>query len=421
MKGLNTYMESLLTDKKKYFMSVIFDNFGSSLMTFAIPVYILGLSNSVLYLSLISSLTLLPFLVLGMPFGALVDKLNIKKILYLSDFIRFFLYFALFFIVVYIDSLGIKLWTLIIVTILVSCINVISSISETTYLPYLFKHTDDFTSLNSSIYSIQYILGILSPIVGGMIYSKYSIGILLLISSLCYLLSSFSFYYIKAVENKSNPKFSSEIFKDIFADIVKGYVYVSCRKTVFLPLVITAIFNILTANFQNDSLIFLKNIINLDTSQIGFVVSVATSGALCGAFLINFLSKKFEFHQLFIANILLQSILRITYAQWSNIYIIVAITFVIDALQSILNIIIITNRQKLVEKEYLGRANSLYKTVLIGVNSLGFIIGGFITEKLGVRVSLLISGISLVVLYCIASLLYRNISKKRLRKNNIKY
>ena len=91
---------------------------------------------------------------------------------------------------------------------------------------------------------------------------------------------------------------------------------------------------------------------------------------------------------------------------------IVAITFVIDALQSILNIIIITNRQKLVEKEYLGRANSLYKTVLIGVNSLGFIIGGFITEKLGVRVSLLISGISLVVLYCIASLLYRNISKK---------
>lgn len=91
---------------------------------------------------------------------------------------------------------------------------------------------------------------------------------------------------------------------------------------------------------------------------------------------------------------------------------IVAITFVIDAFQSILNIIIITNRQKLVEKEYLGRANSLYKTVLIGVNSIGFITGGLITEKLGVRVSLLISGISLVVLYYIASLLYRNISKK---------
>ena len=94
---------------------------------------------------------------------------------------------------------------------------------------------------------------------------------------------------------------------------------------------------------------------------------------------------------------------------------IVAITFVIDALQSILNIIIITNRQELVEKEYLGRANSLYKTVLIGVNLIGFITGGFITEKLGVRVSLLISGISLVVLYYIASLLYRNISKKKIK------
>ncbi|MEC4578562.1 MFS transporter [Streptococcus dysgalactiae] len=405
-------MESLLIDKNKYLMSVIFDNFGSSLMTFAIPVYILGLSDSVLYLSLISSLTILPFLVLGMPFGALVDKLDIKKLLYLSDFIRFFLYLTSFFIVAYIDSIGIKLWTIIIVTILVSCINVISSISETTYLPYLLKHTDDFTSLNSSIYSIQYILGILSPIVGGMIYSKYSIGILLLISSLCYLLSSFSFYYIKVVENKSNLQFSFEIFKDIVADIVKGYVYVSSRKTVFLPLVITAVFNILTANFQNDSLIFLKNIVNLNTSQIGFVASVTTCGALSGAFLINFLSKKFEFHKLFIANILLQSILRIIYPQWTNVYVIVAITFVIDALQSILNIIIITNRQELVAQEYLGRANSLYKTVLIGVNSIGFITGGFITKNLGVRLSLLISGISLVILYCIASLLYRTISKK---------
>lgn len=72
------------------------------------------------------------------------------------------------------------------------------------------------------------------------------------------------------------------------------------------------------------------------------------------------------------------------------------------------------------EKEYLGRANSLYKTVLIGVNSLGFIIGGFITEKLGVRVSLLISGISLLVLYCIASLLYRNISKKKIKEEQYK-
>lgn len=405
-------MESLLTDKNKYLMSVIFDNFGSSLITFAIPVYILGLSNSILYLSLISSLTILPFFVLGMPFGALVDKLNIKKLLYLSDIVRFFLYLATFFIVIYVDSLGFKLWTLIIVTILVSCVNVISSISETTYLPYLFKNTDDFTSLNSAIYSIQYILGILSPIVGGVIYSKYSIGILFLISSLCYLLSSFSFYYIKEFNNKSNTKFSVEIFKGIFADIVEGYIYVSSRKTVFLPLVITAIFNILTANFQNDSLIFLKNIVNLDTSQIGFVASVATSGALSGAFLINFLRKKVEFHQLFITNILLQSILRIIYPQWSNVYMIVVITFIIDALQSILNIIIIANRQEVVEQEYLGRANSLYKTVLIGVNSIGFITGGFITKQLGVRTSLLISGISLVVLYCITSLFYCSFSRK---------
>lgn len=405
-------MKSLLTDKNKYFISVIFDNFGGSLITFAIPIYLLSLTNSVLYLSVVSSLSVLPFLILGLPFGALVDKLNIKKMLYLADFFRSSLYLISFFIVTFSDNVGIKLWTVIIVSILVSCINVISSISETTYIPYLFGRSEDFTSLNSSVYAIQYILGILSPIISGILYSNNSIGSLLLISCVCYLLSSAIFYGIKTEETRSDVTLSLDIVKGIIADIVQGYKYISSVKAVFFPLIITAIVNILTANFQNDSLVFLKNIIHLDTRQIGLLSAIAAGGALFGAFLINYISKKYEFYKIFSVNILLQSLLRMWYSQSNTIYLIVVLTFVIDALQSILNIIIITNRQKEVSKNYLGRANSLYKTVLIGVNSIGFIIGALITENFGVSRSLLISGISLGFLYFIVILLYRRLEKE---------
>lgn len=404
-------MDSLLTDQNKYLLSVVFDNFASSLMAFSIPLYVLGLTSSGLYLSLLSALTILPFLVLGLPFGALVDKLALRRLLYISDLLRCCLYLLLFLVIFYTNSVAIRLWILILVTVCVSCINVISSISETTYLSELFKGSADFTALNSKVYSIQYMLGIVAPIFGGLVYSEDSIGILLLMSSLCYLLSSCSFYFIRSVENPLNSQFSSEILKGLLVDVAEGYRYVSSKKTVFLPLVITAVFNILTANFQNDSLIFLKNIVNLDTEQLGFFVSIATGGALSGAFLIKFLKKRYSFSQLFIGNMLLQSILRMLYPQWNSLYWLAIFTFVIDALQSILNIGIITNRQELVEQKYLGRATSLYKTVLIGVNSLGFMIGGFVTENLGVRVALLISGIGLAVLSSTAFLLYRGVEK----------
>ncbi|MCT6812850.1 MAG: MFS transporter, partial [Lactobacillus helsingborgensis] len=74
----------------------------------------------------------------------------------------------------------------------------------------------------------------------------------------------------------------------------------------------------------------------------------------------------------------------------------------VSIIESIINISIITNRQQQVEPRYLGRVTSIYKTVLIGVNSLGFLLGGLVAKKIGSRSGIGVSAIALLLVTVIS-------------------
>lgn len=388
------------TNNRKYLISVLLDNIGSSLITFILPLLILDVTNSTISLSIVSSISILPFLILGLPFGALVDKFNIKKILYLSDFIRFILYIGLAIILIVASNQIIVITAIYIVSIAVSCTNVINSISELTFISY-FVSEDHFTVMNSQIYGIQYVMGMIIPVVGGVLYSSISVNLIFLFSSLCFLISSFIIFNMnievqfRAVNMKNSL---INIIGEIIADIKEGLLYVKKNREVLVPLIVVAIFNILVVNFQNDSLILFKNFLKFTPSQIGGIYSVASIGALVGTLVVGRLSSKIIFNKLLFFNMIIQLFLRLVFIFVSNYEMFAFVMFLIDICQSILNIIIITNRQKNVEKEYLGRVNSIYKSVLIGVNSLGYIYGGIVTNIVGAKSGIFISTMGIVIL-----------------------
>lgn len=376
------------------------DNVGSSLIAFVLPLLILDISNSTLHLSIISSFSVLPFLFLGLPFGALVDKLNVKKILYLSDFIRFILYVFLAIILLTIQDKIIVIIAIYIVTIIVSCTNVLNTISEITFISY-FVSEENFSSMNSRIYGIQYVAGMIIPSIGGLIYTLVDINWIFLFGASCFLVSSLVIFSMNVTIQKTITRSSihvSRFIVEISKDIKQGFFYLIKRPQILSPLIIIAIFNVLTVNFQNDCLIILKNVMNFPTEKIGVVFSITSIGALMGTLIVSWLSKRILFEKLFFANIFIQLCLRISFIFFKEFFVLTSILFIIDICQSILNIIIITNRQKYVEQEYMGRVNSIYKTVLIGINSLGYLFGGFLTSIYGAKNGVLFSSFGIIFL-----------------------
>ena len=399
-------MDNLLKDRNNrlYLSSVVTDNCGSSLMMFALPLIVLDMTGSGIHLSFISAIETIPFLILGLPIGAIIDRLDVKKIMIFSDLIRLLSYSVLAIVLALKTPLAFMIFIIYTVSLAVSVMNILSAVSEITFVSFLVEK-EDFSKLNSTVYGIQYGVNFALPILGGVLYKFIPQSLLTGISVVFYLISLLLVNNIILISQRDPFAGFSSIkhgVNAVFTDIKDGVRYTAKIRAVLYPLVLAALVNIASANFQNDSLIILRQQMGLSSDQIGLILSIAAVSALIGTVVVNWLNKKIEFDRLLVLSIIAGSLFRAVFALSANLVILVSSIACIAINESILNISIITNRQNEVGQEYLGRVTSIYKAVLIGVNSIGYLLGGFVANKIGSRLGIGISAVELFVVSMIS-------------------
>ena len=399
-------MQNILKSKnnKLYILSVITDNLGSSLMSFALPLMVLDITKNGIHLSIISIIETLPILVLGLPAGALTDKLDVKKILIFSDLIRLISYLILSASFAFQLTVNCMILIIYAVSLVVSVTNTINTVSEITFVSSLVEKKD-FSELNSLVYGIQYAANFALPIIGGILYQYISHSLLIVICAIFYLISLL-------LEKSISLKTKSTAFtgftalksalKTVKTDIKEGLQYTLNLRSVLYPLILAALVNIVSANFDNDSLIILRTQLKLSSQNIGIISAITAVSALIGTLVVNWLNRHIKFNLLFILLIFAGALFRALFALYQNVpTMVLAIAFV-SIIESIINISIITNRQQQVAQKYLGRVTSIYKTVLIGVNSLGYLLGGLVAKKIGSRSGIGVSAIELLLVTAIS-------------------
>ena len=399
-------MQNILksNNNKLYLLSVITDNLGSSLMSFALPLMVLDITKNGIHLSIISIIETLPILVLGLPAGALTDKLDVKKILIFSDLIRLISYLILSASFAFQLTVNCMILIIYAVSLVVSVTNTINTVSEITFVSFLVEKKD-FSELNSLIYGIQYAANFALPIIGGILYQYISHSLLIVICAVFYLISLL-------LEKRISLKTKSTAFtgftalksalKTVKTDIKEGLQYTLNLRSVLYPLILAALVNIVSANFDNDSLIILRTQLKLSSQNIGIISAIAAVSALIGTLVVNWLNRRIKFNLLFVLLIFAGALFRALFALDQNVpTMVLAIAFV-SIIESIINISIITNRQQQVAQKYLGRVTSIYKTVLIGVNSLGYLLGGLVAKKIGSRSGIGVSAIELLLVTAIS-------------------
>ena len=391
-------------NNKLYLLSVITDNLGSSLMSFALPLMVLDITKNGIHLSIISIIETLPILVLGLPAGALTDKLDVKKILIFSDLIRLISYLILSASFAFQLTVNCMILIIYAISLVVSVTNTINTVSEITFVSFLVEKKD-FSELNSLVYGIQYAANFVLPIIGGILYQYISHSLLIVICAVFYLISLL-------LEKRISLKTKSTAFtgftalksalKTVKTDIKEGLEYTLNLRSVLYPLILAALVNIVSANFDNDSLIILRTQLKLSSQNIGIISAIAAVSALIGTLVVNWLNRRIKFNLLFVLLIFAGALFRALFALDQNVpTMVLAIAFV-SVVESIINISIITNRQQQVAQKYLGRVTSIYKTVLIGVNSLGYLLGGLVAKKIGSRSGIGVSAIELLLVTAIS-------------------
>ncbi|HDI0048985.1 TPA: MFS transporter [Staphylococcus aureus] len=387
-----------------YLIGIAFSNIGSAFTTFVFPLMILKLTGSAFQVGIVSALSFIPYAILGLPAGALIDRLNKKTIMKCADIIRLISYLSIPVLSFY-NMLSI--FQIYVVAIISGIGLVFHSISEVSIIPSIVKE-EDLASANSYIYATQNVSEFLGPIIGGLLYTYMGYSILIFIDSMTFLLSFFSLILIK-IETKSIFNQEKLSGKNFLSDVKVGFDYLLSNSTIRVMAVVVSLSNLIITPYYIYIVMFVKEDMNQSSQALGLVLGISSLGALIGSLSASFLLKLFNFGKLIVIILFLDTIFRLMLPFSTYIFILIPLLGLTYMTQSILNIAIITLRQKKCSEHMLGRVNSVFKTMVFAFRAIGLFLGGILLENKGGFYALTISAVLFIplVLYILKNRFYK--------------
>ena len=233
------------------FLGALVSNLGNTLYTFAVSFYILALTGNNAFIQGLYLATGGIVYVLVTLFGGVIsDRFHKGKIMFICDYAKggVLIGFTLLLMLIISDA-NAKVAVLFVIAVISNIIAAIFSPAAASLLPHIVPEKS--YQQGQSYYSLmQSSLGILGIILAAVLYSALDIHVLFLIVGGCYVLSGVSEMFIKYDYHKAEGKLT---VKQVFSDIGEGMKYIGSMKPLLFLMIGILLLNFfvspLSANF----------------------------------------------------------------------------------------------------------------------------------------------------------------------------
>jgi MFS family permease len=413
-----------------------FSNLADGIAGFAYPWLFSLLTRDPLLISIVSVLVNLPRLIFVLYAGVIADKFNRQKILIYTRLGQVFLT-SIFIVLIYLnldnipkevqfnepqfDSKYLIISAAYLLAFMFGLLEVTRDNAAQAFLPQIVSK-DNLPKANGRLFGIEIVTNnFLGTPVGGFL-----IG-LSLITPFIFdtLLMLVSVFFITGIKGKfERPE---DINKDQnTSEMIKEGVEWLKNNTLLKRLAIyTGIANFFGSMQFPIMILFAQELIGLNAIQYSFLAYGAAIGGLVGSQVANKINAKLEESKTLLISVALFGIGMFAPYLTTNPFI-VAGSFGLSSFGSVLwNVQAVSIRQALIPDNLLGRVNSVYRLLALGLNPIGAIFGGTIVKILdnsfsrefALRFPFLLGGIFMLILFLSAP---RLLSQKLINetKNN---
>ena len=413
-----------------------FSNLADGIAGFAYPWLFSLLTRDPLLISIVSVLVNLPRLIFVLYAGVIADKFNRQKILIFTRLGQVFLT-SIFIVLIYLnldnipkevqfnepqfDSKFLIISAAYLLAFMFGLLEVTRDNAAQAFLPQIVSK-DNLPKANGRLFGIEIVTNnFLGTPVGGFL-----IG-LSLITPFIFdtLLMLVSVFFITGIKGKfERPE---DINKDQnTSEMIKEGVEWLKNNTLLKRLAIyTGIANFFGSMQFPIMILFAQELIGLNAIQYSFLAYGAAIGGLVGSQVANKINVKLEESKTLLISVALFGIGMFAPYVTTNPFI-VAGSFGLSSFGSVLwNVQAVSIRQALIPDNLLGRVNSVYRLLALGLNPIGAIFGGAIVKILdnsfsrefALRFPFLLGGIFMLILFLSAP---RLLSQKLINetKNN---
>lgn len=372
----------------------VVSNLGDTIGGISIPLLILALTGSPAQAGISFALNGLPFAVLSLPAGALIDRWDRKRVMIFADMGR----------AVVSASIPVALWTghLTIVQIYFTslCFGTFSTffnLSEMACLPNVVNK-DQLPAATAQNIAGSQACFLIGPPIGGFLYS-ISKGLPMGIDAISYAASVISLRFIRT-EFQQERKSESVTLR---ADIMEGLRWLwSHRVFRFLALMNGANNLLFVGNFL--IVIVLARSQQASPTEIGVIFSLGSIGGLIGSFVGGRLQRKFRFGTIITGCFWVMAVAFPLEALAPNPFVLGANTGLLFFTFPIYNVSIFSYRLSVVPDELLGRVTSSVRLIATGFMPLGSLLTGTLLQLVGPRSTVLILSIGFLAVALAASL-----------------
>jgi MFS family permease len=371
-------------DFLRFLSSHVASELGANISRVALPlVAVLTLHADPAQVGLLSALQTTAFLLIGLPAGVWVDRMRRRRVMMVSDAVRFVLLAC----IPLAAQLGILSITMMFaIALLTGLAQVFNDVADQTYLPELVG-TEQLGDGNSKLGVVRSGSFLGGPGVGGALVQLLGAPRTMLATALGALVSVLFLSRIKSPD-KAPPERERE---PLLRGIGAGLKYVWDDRLLRMFAAYSSISNFTVSAVLGLSVLFLVHDVGLAPGLIGVLLMSGGIGGLIGGLCGGWLSRKLGTARMtWIAAVAAPPfglLLPMTQADWR------AVCFAVTSIAlswsaSLTSVGQITYRQVTAPGHMLGRVSASVMFLTWGTLPLGALLGGVVAEQIGVRQAL---------------------------------
>ena len=365
-------------------------NLGSSATTVVYPLLILALTDSPKAAGFAAALRAIPFLVLSLPVGALIDRWDRRRVMMLSNVGR----------AIAVSGLVLAMWldvltvAQIYVTVLVEgTLFVFFNIAEVAALPRVVPAAQlpEATAQNEAGYGVANIVG---PTLGTLLYQSLSRAAPFVLDVVTYCVSVATLAKIRTplqTHQASNPD------RHLVREILEGLGWLWNQSLVRFMALLTGGLNVINAALPLLIIVAGKELGAKD-AEIGLVFSIAGFGGIVGAIVGGKVRRRFSFPGVIIGTVCINAAVFPLLAFAPSYLVLGILASIMLFTMPVYNVVQFSYRLTLIPDALQGRVNSTFRLIAFGFMPAGAALCGLLIEMAGTTTTILVFGAWLAML-----------------------
>ena len=366
---------------------------GDQIREFAVPlIAITVLQVSATELGVLGAAQWIPFLLLALPFGVVIDRRRRRRMLLLSEVGRGALT-AVLAVAALVGALEFPV--LLVAAVLLGALTVVYEVGYQSAIPALVPR-EHLGLANSRIQATAAAGEIGGPGLGGLLMHLLGVATTLWANAAAHLISAAALLAIRAPEPRPEPQADRSFLRELR----DGIRHVVRDRYLLANVGFSALYNPFAQWVTILLALYAVRTLELDAAQVGIIFSAGAAGALLGAAAGARASRGSRVGVILVACAAVEcaALLAVPAVDpaWPHAVAIVALAGIMavnGAGTALSSVILITVRQLRTPDAILGRVNATMRTVTYGTIPLGALAGGLVGDWVGARTGLLIGAI----------------------------